>query len=81
MRYMQSVNIQTAQNVNIRYEAASVGDRIVAFLIDAIIRVLYGIGIGEVHVFELDRPLDFGKFVNLVLDCRFFLQEFIDPFL
>jgi uncharacterized RDD family membrane protein YckC len=44
---MQSVNIQTAQNVNIRYEAASVGDRIVAFLIDAVVRVLYGIGISE----------------------------------
>ena len=44
---MQSVNIQTAQNVNIRYEAASVGDRIVAFLLDAIIRILYSIGVTE----------------------------------
>ena len=44
---MQSVSIQTAQNVNIRYEAASVGDRIVAFLLDAIIRILYAVGITQ----------------------------------
>ncbi len=42
---MQSISIQTAQNVNIRYEAASVGDRIIAFLIDAAIRILTYMGI------------------------------------
>ncbi|MBT8264498.1 MAG: RDD family protein [Muriicola sp.] len=45
---MQSVNIQTAQNVNISYEAASVGDRIIAFLIDAIVRIMYSLGIVEI---------------------------------
>lgn len=45
---MQSVNIQTAQNVNISYEAASVGDRIIAFLIDAIVRVMYSLGMSEI---------------------------------
>ena len=42
---MQIISIRTAQNVNIRYEAASVGDRIIAFLIDAIIRILVYMGI------------------------------------
>lgn len=42
---MQSISIRTAQNVNIRYEAASVGERIVAFLIDSIIRILLYMGI------------------------------------
>ena len=45
---MQSVNIRTAQNVTIRYEAASIGDRIVAFLLDGIIRVLYAMGVTEI---------------------------------
>ena len=34
---MQSVEVRTAQNVHIRYDAASVGDRIVAFILDSII--------------------------------------------
>jgi uncharacterized RDD family membrane protein YckC len=42
---MQSVSVQTAQNVNIRYEAASVGERILAFILDTIVRVLYSIAI------------------------------------
>jgi len=42
---MQSISIRTAQNVSISYEAASVGERIVAFLIDSIIRILLYMGI------------------------------------
>ena len=39
---MQSISVQTAQNVNIGYETAGVGDRILAFLIDIVIMVAYG---------------------------------------
>ena len=38
---MQSISVQTAQNVNIGYETAGVGDRIIAFLLDALVWVAY----------------------------------------
>lgn len=38
---MQSIEIQTTQNVNIEYPVASVGDRVVAGLIDLIIMIGY----------------------------------------
>jgi uncharacterized RDD family membrane protein YckC len=54
---MQNVNIQTAQNVNIKYEAASIGDRIVAFLLDAVIRIFYGLGLTEIlRRLDIDLP-------------------------
>src|SRR4028119_1999780 len=34
---MQTVRIQTAQNVFIEYQPASVGDRIIAYLIDGVV--------------------------------------------
>ncbi len=40
---MQSVNIQTTQNVAIGYEVAGVGDRILATLIDSAVLLAYGI--------------------------------------
>lgn len=38
---VQSVNIRTTQNVAIDYEIASLGDRILAFLIDGVIQAVY----------------------------------------
>ena len=38
---MGKVRIQTAQNVDIEYEVASVGDRILAYLIDVAIIIIY----------------------------------------
>ena len=40
---MQTIQIQTAQNVFIEYQPAGVGDRILAYLIDYIIKVAYGV--------------------------------------
>ena len=40
---MHKVRIQTAQNVEIEYAAASVGDRIVAYLIDLLFIAAYGL--------------------------------------
>lgn len=40
---MHKVRIQTAQNVDIEYAAASVGDRIVAYLIDLLFIAAYGL--------------------------------------
>jgi uncharacterized RDD family membrane protein YckC len=42
---MQTINIETAQNVDIEYEVASIGDRVVAALIDVLIMVGYMIAI------------------------------------
>lgn len=38
---MHQVEIQTAQNVALRYELAGVGDRILAFLLDGLIAIAY----------------------------------------
>lgn len=38
---MQTISVQTTQNVSIQYPVASIGDRIVAYLLDRIILVAY----------------------------------------
>ncbi|AQX04716.1 transporter [Elizabethkingia meningoseptica] len=38
---MNSIDINTSQNVNISFDTASIGERILAFLIDSIIKVAY----------------------------------------
>jgi uncharacterized RDD family membrane protein YckC len=38
---MQTINVQTTQNVAIQYPIASVGDRILAYLLDRIILIIY----------------------------------------
>lgn len=42
---MQTINIRTTQNVFIHHPLASIGDRLVAYLIDRIILVVYAIAI------------------------------------
>lgn len=42
---MQTINVLTTQNVTIQYPVASLGDRIVAFLIDMVILIFYTIAI------------------------------------
>ena len=39
---MQSIEVLTTQNVKIRYPLASIGDRILAFIIDSLIMFAYG---------------------------------------
>ena len=43
---MSTIRIQTTQNVVLEYEAASVGDRMLAQLIDGIVMVLWAVGAG-----------------------------------
>lgn len=45
---MANIAIQTTQNVNLDYQVANIGDRILAFLIDLIIFVLYFFVLGYV---------------------------------
>ncbi|MBL7977834.1 MAG: RDD family protein [Bacteroidetes Order II. Incertae sedis bacterium] len=42
---MSDLNIRTTQNISIHYKAASVGERIGAFIIDYLIQIIYLLGI------------------------------------
>lgn len=42
---MQTIRIETSQNIELEYPLAGVGDRLVAYIIDLLIYIAYGIGI------------------------------------
>ncbi len=42
---MENINIDTTQNVSISYNAASVGERILAYFVDAIFLIIYAIAV------------------------------------
>jgi uncharacterized RDD family membrane protein YckC len=43
---MQTIQVRTTQNVFIHYPVASVGDRILAYLLDQIIKIIYALAAG-----------------------------------
>jgi len=43
---MQTIQVRTTQNVFIHYPVASVGDRILAYLLDQIIKIMYALAAG-----------------------------------
>ncbi len=43
---MQTIQVHTTQNVFIHYPVASVGDRILAYLLDQLIKIMYAIAVG-----------------------------------
>ena len=51
---MQTIEIQTTQNVNIEYPVASIGDRVVAALVDQLIMIGYFIAIIFLYIWILD---------------------------
>ena len=51
---MQTIEIQTAQNVNIEYPVASIGERVVAAIIDQLIMVGYLIAIIFLYIWLLN---------------------------
>ena len=51
---MQTIEIQTAQNVNIEYPIASLGDRVVAAIIDQLIMIGYIIAIIFLYIWLLN---------------------------
>jgi uncharacterized RDD family membrane protein YckC len=57
---MTQIAINTTQNVNINFEAASIGERILGYLIDFVIKIAYVIAISLLlfNVFEFDNILD-----------------------
>lgn len=50
---MQTIQVRTTQNVFIHYPVASVGDRILAYLLDQIIKIVYAIAVG-ILLYNLD---------------------------
>ncbi|WPO83195.1 RDD family protein [Chryseobacterium sp. JJR-5R] len=51
---MSQIAINTSQNVNINFSTASVGDRLIAFIIDLLIKVAYGIAVFYIFFNLLD---------------------------
>ncbi len=47
---MQTIHVRTTQNVFIHYPLASVGDRILAYLLDRVILIVYSIAIGALLI-------------------------------
>ncbi|MES2765621.1 MAG: RDD family protein [Bacteroidota bacterium] len=70
---MEHVQIQTAQNVALEYETASVGDRILAVLIDRVLLAGYLFG---VYFLGEKLNLDSGTFITIIW-IPAFLYEFI----
>ncbi|WP_373055966.1 RDD family protein [Zunongwangia sp. H14] len=65
---MDNFQIETAQNISIKQKVAGVGDRIVAFIIDSFILVLYGIFMGLIIAgTSLDRGGDMMYYLVLGL--------------
>jgi uncharacterized RDD family membrane protein YckC len=51
---MSQIAINTSQNVNINFSTASVGDRMIAFILDFLIKVAYGIAVFYIFFKLLD---------------------------
>jgi hypothetical protein len=69
---MVELQINTTQNVNINFTAASVGERILAYLIDWLIKVAYIIVIYQItfnvfNIYDAIRDLDWWSQVAIQL--------------
>ncbi|MBL7873439.1 MAG: RDD family protein [Cyclobacteriaceae bacterium] len=49
---MQTIQVQTTQNVFIHYPLASVGDRILAYLLDQLILIVFSVAIGFLLIYN-----------------------------
>ena len=69
---MVELQINTTQNVNINFVAASVGERILAYLIDLIIKLAYGVVIYQIAfklfgINEFLEGMDFWSIIAVIL--------------
>ena len=63
---MQTIQIRTTQNVFIHYPLASVGDRILAYLLDRVILVFYSVSIVALFInLEIEGTWIWGGFLGL----------------
>ena len=56
---MQTIQIQTAQNVFIEYQPAGVGDRILAYLIDSLVKIAYVFVVAMLFIYSLSASGNF----------------------
>jgi len=71
---MQRIQVQTAQNVKIAYELASVGDRIVAFLIDIILMGFVFMGVAS---FLEAINIQLSTFISLIFSLPFLIYHLL----
>lgn len=76
---MRRVSIETTQNVQIDYDPASIGDRILAYLIDILIIVAYGIAMYLLvtSMAEFLREIDLLLPIVIILYLPIFLYHFL----
>ena len=73
---MVELQINTTQNVNINFTAASVGERILAYIVDWIIKIAYIIVIYQIifNIFNLDEVLsDMDQWSQIAIYLLFYL--------
>lgn len=68
---MQTITVRTTQNVFIHYPLASIGDRILAYLLDRLIMVVYGVTVAITFV-NLDIESIWLWFIMLALPLLFY---------
>ncbi len=73
---MQTIEIQTTQNVNIEYPVASVGERIVAAIIDVLIMVGYFLAVFFLFIWLLDATDGSAFYFPVAYGVIFFLPLF-----
>jgi uncharacterized RDD family membrane protein YckC len=73
---MQTIEIQTSQNVYIEYPVASVGERIVAAIIDVLIMVGYLIAVFFLYIWLLDATEGSSLYFPVAYGVIFFLPMF-----
>ena len=78
---MQSIEIQTAQNVNLEYPVASIGDRVVAGIIDQVIMIGYMIAIIFLYIWLLNVTNNSAFYYPVAYFVILFLPLFFYHFL
>lgn len=69
---MQTIQVRTTQNVFIHYSVASVGDRILGYLIDRIILIAYAIAVGTLMI---NLGVEFEWLVIAIIGLPFLLYS------
>ena len=76
---MTQIAINTTQNVQINFTAAGVGDRILAYLLDLLIKIAYGIVIYGIlfYLLGINNYLDYKKKKNIMATILIFALPII----
>ncbi len=70
---MQTIKIQTTQNIELEYELAGIGDRIVAYLVDFVVYCAYGFCV--LIVYQLAGTFRGSEYIFLLIILPVFLYQ------